>query len=117
MGLEVGDFLAPFFILMVAVIFAAVCFWWVRNFVVWFGMKTRGYREDEVLYLNNTPAMVTKVGFLSTRFLIFNDQGLIVRTASVSNLHLESQRIERIAFRVDTVEALERACKERRQST
>ena len=104
-GLDLGDFVAPFVVLVIASVFAAFAWNLCRSIAVWASMKLKGYREREEVYLNGTRAVITKIGFMTTTFLILNDGGAVVmRWASVSNTSLDSQRIERISLRLSELE-------------
>ena len=78
-------------------------FYWARSLSVWFFMRVmRGYHEREEVYLNGVSAIITKMGFLSTTFLILNGSKgdePVIRWACVSNSELDKQRIERISLK------------------
>ena len=105
-GLEIGHLIAPYFVLLVMLFVTAATVWFVKNLVVWFGLKARGYREGEEVYLNGTPAEITKIGFLSTRFRVQNGEGIVIRTPSVSNSQMDGQRIERISLKLSKLDKL-----------
>ena len=104
LGLELGDFVAPFIALVIASVFAAFAWNLCRSIAVWASMKLKGYREREEVYLNGTRAVITKIGFMTTTFLILNGGGAVMRWASVSNTSLDSQRIERVSLRLSELE-------------
>ena len=108
LGTDLGTSLVPWFIVFVGVLTAGLGYWFVRNLVGWFGMKLKGYREGEELYLDDQPAMVAKIGFLSTRFLIQNGGGIIQRTVSVSNTRLDMINVKRISLRLDKLSKLDK---------
>ena len=100
LGLEFGDFLAPYLIVLIAALFMSIGWWFVKNFVVWFSMKLKGYTEGEEVYLNDTPAIIMKLGFLSTSFMVQNGGGVVQRMPSISNTSMDGQKIERISLRI-----------------
>ena len=100
LGLEFGDFLAPYLVVLIAALFMSIGWWFVKNFVVWFSMKLKGYTEGEEVYLNDTPAIIMKLGFLSTSFMVQNGGGVVQRMPSISNTSMDNQKIERISLRI-----------------
>ena len=104
---EFANFLGPILILMIAVTTSAFLFYVCRGLVVWTSLKLRGYREREEVYLNGTRAVITKIGPMSTTFLILNGDGAIMRWASVSNVSMDSQKIERVSLKLKKLEELD----------
>ena len=99
-GLDFADLLLPFFTIGLAAAIMATGWKFAQGVSVWAMMKIRGYAEREEVYLNGTRAIITKLGFMSTTFLILNgtENGIVTRWASVSNSVLDAQRIERISL-------------------
>ena len=102
-SLAFGDLIAAKTALLFAVIFMVVVWRTSQSIAIWLSLKARGYREREEVYLNGTSAVITKLGFLTTTFLILNGKGgndePVMRWASVSNTALDSQRLERISLK------------------
>ena len=104
LGFTIADMLAPLTLVLTAAIFVAFAWNFTQNFAVWLNLKARGYREREEVYLNGSRAVITKLGFMSTTFLIINGEGLVMRWASVSNNRLDWNKIERISLRLKILE-------------
>lgn len=113
-GTNLGTSWSPYFVVFVAVLTAGLGYWFVRNLVGWASLKLKGYREGEELYLNDEPAMLAKLGFLSTRFLVQNGGGLIQKTISVSNTSLDRLNIVRISLRLDKLAQVDELIKSRK---
>ena len=112
LGLTYADLLTPLFVAVTAAIFMVFAWKWTNGFAVWASLKLRGYHEREEVYLNGSRAIITKIGFMTTTFLILNGEGLVMRWAAVSNLTLDSQRIERISLRLKVLEKIDPTNKE-----
>lgn len=103
-GIEFADLIAPLVALVITATFSAFGWYLVRSFSVWLGLKLRGYHEREEVYLNGTSAVITKLGLLSTTFLVLNGKGgdtdnPVMRWASVSNTAMDAQKIERVSLK------------------
>ena len=104
LGLELADFIFPFIVLMAASVFASFSWNLSRSIAMWAGMKIKGYHEREEVYLDGDRAIITKLGFMTTTFLILNGGGAIIRWDCVSNTSLDGRRIERISLRLSELE-------------
>ena len=103
-AVELADLLAIKFALITTAVLMVFAYNYAKGIAVWLALKMQGYREREEVYLNGTKAVITKLGFMTTTFLILNGGGPVMRWASVSNTSLSSQRIERISLRIGELE-------------
>ena len=102
-GSDLAHWGVPLFYATVLAATVASGVYWARCVSVWFFMRVlKNYHEREEVYLNGTSAVITKIGFLSTTFLILNgigESGPVMRWACISNTELDKQRIERISLK------------------
>ena len=96
--------LEPIVTLLIAGVLAVVAWQFVRSMAVFVSLKIRGYHEREEVYLNGVSAVITKLGLLTTTFLILNggqesSHTPIMRWMCVSNLSLDGQKLERISLK------------------
>ena len=106
-GVTFADAIVPIIYALIVAGFVAWGWDFARGLSVWFSMRVlRGYREREEVYLNSYPSIITKLGFMTTTFLILREDGLVMRWASVSNVELGKQRVERISLRLRHLERI-----------
>lgn len=105
-GIQLATEIEPFILLLIGGTIA-FAFWQIcRSISTYLLLKFNGYREREEVYLNGARAVITKIGLLSTTFLIVNGGGTVMKWASVSNSQMTAQRIERISLKLKTLEQL-----------
>ena len=102
-----ADMIVPILALMVAIVLSGFLWYIVRSGSIWLGLKARGYAEREEVYLNGAPAVITKLGLMTTTFLILNGGGAVIRWASVSNVSMDSQKIQRVSLRLSLLDHTE----------
>ena len=97
--------LEPIITILIAGVLAVVVWQFVRSMAVFVRLKIGGYHEREEVYLNGVSAVITKIGLLTTTFLILNggqqegSNNPIMRWMCMSNLSLDGQKIERISLK------------------
>ena len=104
LAIEGASSLEPVITLLIAGVLAVVVWQFVRSIAVFVRLKAGGYHEREEVYLNGASAVITKIGLLTTTFLILNggngsNHNPIMRWMCVSNLSLDGQKIERISLK------------------
>lgn len=111
-GIAIAELIQPFLLLVIAGAMA-FSFWQVcRSISTFLLLRISGYDEREEVYLNGHRAVITKIGLLTTTFLMLNGSGTVMKWASVSNSQMTSQKIERISLKLKSLEELAKSCEE-----
>ena len=99
-GTEIGHWLTPIFVIMVASIFGVVMWNLANSIAAYARMRAVGYTEREEIYINGNRAVITKIGLLSTSLLMLNGEGVLMKWAEIPNNRLSWQKIERISLKI-----------------
>ena len=103
LSLQGANIIEPVITLGIAGIIAVLGWRFIQNMAIWASLKIKGYREREEVYLNGTSVVITKLGFLTTTFLVLNGEDTtntpVMRWACISNIKLDNQKIERISLK------------------
>ena len=96
LGIEIEQLIAPF----LGVLFGyAILIYFkklVENIVVWWDLRSKRYREGELIIINGEKGVISKLGFRSTTVLLVSkpeDTGL--RWLSLTNTRMDFQKVER----------------------
>ena len=104
LALELTDLILPFVGILISVTLGILLYNLTKSIAASFGFKALGYREGEEIILNDERAIVTRIGLLSSSFLILNGNDNVVKWATFPSSRLEWQNIKRISLNFKKLE-------------